>query len=188
MIHRTTTIAMTGLLLSLAILVPASAAGPQKASKDDAAELKAAQDERIKVLTQLVEGLTAQCRTGSADLGQVFAAETDLCNAMLESTDDPEKRVVFLSTQLDKMGEMVKTTQALLNAGAAPATDLLRAKSLNLDIKIKLLRERSRQRMPTLKQTGNHPLNGGLTVDKLGTIRDDGTPVGTWGVDIVPVR
>ena len=103
------TTAMTGLLILLAIAAPAAAAEPQpKASEDDAAQLKAALDERVKVLTELVDELTAQYRVGTVDVAQVFSAENDLCNALLDSSDEPAKRVALLTKQLDKANNLVK--------------------------------------------------------------------------------
>ena len=56
-------------------VVPAAAAEPQaKDSGDDAAQLKAAQEERIVVLKKLVEIAIAQYRVGTVDFNQVSSA------------------------------------------------------------------------------------------------------------------
>ncbi|MGO9109803.1 MAG: hypothetical protein ACLP9L_11275 [Thermoguttaceae bacterium] len=150
MTRRTTATAMAGLLILLAIMVPAAAAEPQpKASDNDAAQLKALQDERVKVLTQLVEVLVSQYKLGIVDLAQVASTEDELCNALLDSTDEPEKRVALLTKQLEKANDVLRITQGRRQAGAAGVADVYRAKSLYLDIKIKLLRERSRKKPPT---------------------------------------
>jgi hypothetical protein len=129
-------------------LAAAAEPQPDKASGNDAAQLKVAQEERIKVLTQLVEALTAQSRTGAADLAQVFSAENELCKARLESTDEPEMRIALLTKQLDNMSRLVAMTQGQVKAGIVSQADLLRAKSLYLEVKVKLLRERSGKTPP----------------------------------------
>ena len=144
------------------------AAEPQpKASDDSAAQLKAAQDERIKLLTQNVEILTEQYKIAAVDFPQVFSAECDLWNAQLDSTDEPEKRIALLTKQLDRANDFVKLTQGRFDAGTLGNVDLNRTKSLYLNVKIKLLRERSKMRAaaekkPAISQAfnygGNEPL------------------------------
>jgi hypothetical protein len=140
------TISILTLGFSLAPVLCWAAESKPQTSDNYAAQLKAAQDERVTVLTQLVEALTAQSRTGAAEVAQVFAAENELCKALLDSTDEPEKRIALLTKQLDKMNRLVQMTQALVKAGIVSQADLLRAKSLYLDVKIKLLRERNANR------------------------------------------
>ena len=94
--------------LSLAPVLCWAGEPPSKEIDHDAAQLKAAQNERIKVLTQLVEVLTEQYRVGTADFPQLFSAENELCNAQLDSTDEPAKRVALLTKQLDKANDFVK--------------------------------------------------------------------------------
>ena len=75
------------------------------------ADLKAAQDELVKVLTQVVEVLTAQHQSGNADIAQVAAAASELCKALLDSTDEPAKRAALLTKQLDKANDFLKAAQ-----------------------------------------------------------------------------
>jgi len=138
---------MTGFLVLLVIIVPASAAKPQsKASVNDAAQLKAAQDERIKVLTKLVEILTSQYKGGTCDVDRVFCAENELCDALLDSTDEPAKRVALLTKQVDKASGFLKIAQTRFDTGNATQAEVLRAKSLYLCLKIQLLRERNKKK------------------------------------------
>jgi len=141
-------------LLTLALsLAPAFcwATEPQaKASDNDAAQLKALQDERIRTLTQTVAALTAQYKVGMlADVSQVFSAENELCNAQLEVTDEPEKRIALLTEQLRTANELLKVAQARVDAGTVTEVDIFRAKSVHLGLKIKLLRERGRKSPPS---------------------------------------
>ncbi|MGA2256137.1 MAG: TolC family protein [Thermoguttaceae bacterium] len=123
----------------------------------NAAQLKAIQDERIKLLTQVVEILTSQYKVATVDYPQVASAESDLCNALLDSTDEPEKRVALLTKQLDKANEVVKLMQGRFDAGTVSEVDVDRAKVLCLDIKTKLLRERSKERPMTITPTTKRP-------------------------------
>ena len=121
------------------------------------AQLKTAQDERVKVLTQLVEALASQGKLGIVNADQVFSAETDLCNALLDSTDEPEKRVALLTKQLDKANAFLESIQGQVKAGIVGQADGLRAKSLYLNANIKLLREGSSKRPLTSTPTAKRP-------------------------------
>ncbi len=155
MTRRTPRTATAGLLIFLAIVASAASAEPQpKASDDDAAQLKAAQDERVKVLARLVDVLTGHYKLGLVAFAQVSSAENDLCNALLDSTDEPEKRVALLTKQLDKVNVLLKTTRYRRETAQVDVVDVYRAEAVYLDVKIKLLRERSRVRPPTPNPTG----------------------------------
>jgi hypothetical protein len=164
-----------------AIMVPAAAAEPQaKSSGNDAAQLKAAQEERINLLTQVVEILTAQYQAGTVDLAQVSSAENELCNALLDSTDEPEKRVALLTKQLDKANKLVQITEGQRKVGIVGEADLFRAKSQCLGVKIKLLRERNLKRPPTKtapteKAEATEPLPMSQVTDYMATVGDNTT-------------
>jgi len=144
------------LLLALSIApVLCLTAEPQPTTNDDvAAQLKSALDERVKVLSQLVELLTGYYKLGAVDIAQVATAENDFCNALLDSTDEPEKRIALLTKQLDKVSDILKITQGRRQTGQVDVAVLYRAKSLYLDVTIKLLRERGKDRPPTPNATG----------------------------------
>jgi len=91
------------------------------------------------------------------DLLQVFSAQNELCNAQLDSTDEPEKRVALLTKQLDNANKVLEIVQGQMKAGVAGPADLFRAKSQYLNVKIMLLRERNRKRPPTPNPTGKQP-------------------------------
>ncbi len=155
MTRRTPRTATAGLLIFLAIVASAASAEPQpKASDDDAAQLKAAQDERVKVLARLVDVLTGHYKLGLVAFAQVSSAENDLCNALLDSTDEPEKRVALLTKQLDKVNDLLKTTRYRRETAQVDVVDVYRAQAVYLDVKIKLLRERNRMRAPTPNPAG----------------------------------
>ncbi len=183
MIRRIFLLCVVGLLVSLATVV-AAAEPPSKASNDVAAELKAAQAEQVKTLTQLVEVLTAQYKTGTVDFAQFASAEAELCNAQLDATDGLEKRIALLTRQLDRASDVLKLAEARLAAGTVAEADVFRAKSQYLDIRIKLLREKNKK-SPT-NPAGIRPLGSHLKVDEHGIIWDGEKPVGTWGLDAEP--
>ena len=148
---RITAIPISQFLIFLTIVVSASSAvepQPVKTSDNGATQLKALQDEQVKVLTQLVQGLAAQFKSGSIHVAEVCAAENELCNALYDATDEPEQRIAVLAKQAERASDLLKLTQGRFDAGTLIYTDVCRAKSLYLGIKIKLLRERSRKSPP----------------------------------------
>ena len=132
------------------------ATGPSPTSGTDT-QLKTAQDERVKLLTQVVEILTSQYKVATVDYSQVASAESDLCNAQLDSTDEPEKRIALLTKQLERANDCVKLMQGRFDAGSVTDLDLSRAKVLCLDVKIKLLREGGSKRPSTPTATAKRP-------------------------------
>jgi outer membrane protein TolC len=134
-------------LIYLAALVPAAAAEPApKAGENDAAQLKALQEERIKVLDLLVQITLGQYRTGTADFNQLSSAQNDLCDAQLEATDEPEKRIAIITKQVDLAGDVLKMAQSRREAGTVTDAEVCRANAQYLGLKIKLLRERAAKR------------------------------------------
>ena len=97
------------------------------------------------MLTEVVEVLTAQFKVATVDFIQLSTAQDELCDAQLDATDEPEKRVALLTKQLDRANDVVKFVQGRFDAGTVTQVDVCRAKSLYLGIKIKLLRERNRK-------------------------------------------
>ncbi len=153
-----TTTAVAGLLVVLAILVPAAAAKAQpKANASDAAQLKTLQSERIEVLTRLVAHMMAQYRAGTSAISEVVSAENELTAARLDATEEPEKRVALLKEQLDSATLLLNVTEARFKVGQGSEADVCRARSLYLDVKIRLLRQRSGNKPPMPKPTGNQP-------------------------------
>ena len=158
---RTTTTAMTGVLIFLAIVASASAARPQpKPGDKDAADLKALQDERVALLVQVVEILTTHYQGGLTDVHHVLSTERELCDALLDATDDPVKRVALLNKELDRASGFLKITEARQSVGTVTQADVAHARAQCLDIKIKLLRERNRNGSPA--PTGAKTAQGGV--------------------------
>ncbi len=139
--------AVTGLIVVLTLVIPSTGAEPQgKVKDDDAAQLKALQEERVEVLTQLVKYTTAQYHTGAVTIDAVISAQNELVAAKLDSTDETDKRIALLTQQLEMVTQLLRITESRHEAGRITITDVYRAKSLLLDVKIKLARERSKQK------------------------------------------
>jgi outer membrane protein TolC len=136
------TTAVVGLLMVLAVLVFVAAAEPKpKGNAGDAAQVKTLQNERIDLLTRIVALTTAQYQRGVSDLNNVVAAQNELTAARLDSTGEPDKRVALLKEQLEAANRLLKATEARFAAGRVSDVDVYRARSLVLDVKIRLLRE-----------------------------------------------
>ena len=125
-----------------------SAAERKGESLDDVkAQIKALQKERTETLLRLVELDVRQYEMGVTTLEALVAAQNELVSAQLEATEKPEERVALLTDQLKIATACVKLTQGRFESGNITQADVYRATSHFLDIKIKLLRERSR--LPT---------------------------------------
>ena len=147
---RTAATAVAGLLFFLA--AAAHSAGAEihrKANDPDLDQIKALQEERIEVLTQLVKLTTTWYQMGQVTFNEVVSAQRELIAAKLDATDEPEKRVALLTQHLGLLAELLKLTEARQAAGRAAQADVFQAKSLYLDAKIKLLRERRRHKPAT---------------------------------------
>ena len=141
-----------------AIIAPATASEPQlKAGGNDATQLKVLQAERIQVLKRLVQISIAMYQVGTVDFNQLSSAQQELCDAQLNSTDEPEKRVALLTKQVEMANDVLKIVRARFNAGTVTEMDVCRAESLQLGLKIKLLQERKMLRPPTPAPKAQQP-------------------------------
>lgn len=144
----------TGLLILLACMVRSTTAEPQPKPEDDAAaQLKSLQDERVEVLTQLVKVTMEHCRQGTCGIEDVVSGQNQLVAAQLDSTDEPERRIALLTQQVELASTLLKMAEQRHEAGLMTIADLYRAKSCLLDAKIRLLRERTKQRAQTPPST-----------------------------------
>jgi outer membrane protein TolC len=132
---------------------------------DAAAQIKAAQHEQVEALTQLVKLALEQYEKGTTEVDAVVSAETALINAQVNAADTSEAKILVLTNAAEKETDLVKITEAKFNAGAVGSAEIDRARSLLLDAKIRLLRERTLQK-PVRKgvrnrlQAGNDEYNG----------------------------
>jgi outer membrane protein TolC len=109
------------------------------------AQIKAAQKERVKVLTELVEICTAQFRVGTISCEFLLWAEANLINAQMDATDKHEDRVALLEQAVKREAKFLNAAEARHTVTQATVTqaDVYRARSLVLTAKIGLLEEGS---------------------------------------------
>ena len=107
------------------------------------AQIKAAQKERVKALTELVEICTAQFRVGTSSCELLLWTEANLINAQMDATDKHEDRVAVLERGVKRESEFLKMVEARFDAGMITQADVYRARSLVLATKIRLLEEGS---------------------------------------------
>ena len=95
------------------IVLPPPAVAPTSgiAPRLDATDLKAAREERVKLLTQVVEILTSQYQSGTTEITQVTTAENELYNALLDSTDAREKEK-YSEKVLGILGEKIEDLES----------------------------------------------------------------------------
>ena len=154
MTRRIAVTVLSGLLILLAFVVRSTTAERQPEPKDDdAAQLKALQDERVEVLTKLVTVTTAHYEQGTCGIEDNISAQNQLVAAQLDSTDEPEKRVALLTQQVELANTLLKMAEQRQEAGITTVVDVYRAKSCLLDVKIRLLRERTGQGPQTAPST-----------------------------------
>lgn len=129
-----------------------------------AAQVHAAQKERVEALTDLVKADTDLYQTGLAwsmtripvgpDLvNLVNAADTskakvqaDLVNAQVTAADTSEAKVLMLTKAAKAQTEYLKVVEARYRAGTVCEADVDRERLRLLDFKIRLLRERGLQK------------------------------------------
>ena len=138
---------LSGLLAVPFLATQARAAeSPSESVKDEAAEIKALQKDRIVALTGVVEILLVQYQHGNTEFRALALAQTDLLAAEFDATDDANERIALLERELKVAKDALDTAERKAQAGRANAVESLQAKALVLDIKIKLLRERAKAR------------------------------------------
>ena len=120
----------------------------ERGPKDDvAAQIKAAQKERVEALTELVKIDTELSETDWATLVTLIQAKADLANAQVDAADTSEAKVLVLTNAVKAQTEFVRITEARARAGYKDTNaDVERERSRLLDFKIRLLRERGLQK------------------------------------------
>ena len=130
------------------LLPPAAAAAPQAPSEpvqNSLAELKALQKERIETLAKIAKLLKLQYNAGQVDFRRLVAAEMKLIDAKVESADTLSEGIALLEELLAMAKKVLDLTEARYQRGfRVSEIDLLESKTLYLDVKIRLLRERAK--------------------------------------------
>jgi hypothetical protein len=111
-------------------------------AKDDvAAQIKAAEKERIEALTELVKIDTELWKTKWTGLATLTQAKADLANARADAADTSEAKVLVLTEAAKEQAEVVRITEARAGLMDTQA-DVDRERLHLLDYRIRLLRER----------------------------------------------
>lgn len=114
--------------------------------KDDvAAQIKAAQKERVEALTELVKIDKELWETKWAGLATLTQAKADLANARADAADTFEAKVLVLTEAAKEQAEVVRVTEARTVLDTSGA-DVCRERLHLLDFQIRLLRERGLQK------------------------------------------
>ncbi len=121
----------------------------ERGKQEEAAQVKALQVRRVDTLRRLVALYTLGYELGTHGVEVVVDAKTELINAQSEATDNHEDRVALLTELVKVTTERLRTTEARQKAGIATEAAVLQARSLFLDAKIRLLRERGTQKAAT---------------------------------------
>jgi outer membrane protein TolC len=95
-------------------------------------------------LGRLVDVYVRQYQVGMGTSEAVVGAQTELLHAQLDAAERPAERVALLTEHEKRVADFLKLTEGRFSTGTATQADVYRAKSLLLDAKIKLLRERNR--------------------------------------------
>ncbi len=132
-----------------AVIIGLIAVHDSAAEQDEAAQVKALQKERVDTLSKLVELCHADYGLGMIRCEDVINAETELVDAQMEATENPGERIARLTEGVKRETELLKIIQSRREAERVSLANVYRAKSLLLNTKIRLLRERSKQRTPT---------------------------------------
>lgn len=121
-------------------------AAESPAAEDLGTQIQQLQEERIKTLQRVVEYVRVMYSQGMLDFTTVVESQLELLDAQLEDADTNEERIRILESQAKSAAELVEITEVRFQAGVVSELDVLRAKALQLRVKIKLLQIRQKMR------------------------------------------
>ena len=111
------------------------------------AQIKALQKEQVEHLTTLVKLVEDQYGIGATGTDAFVSAETALVNAQVNAADTAEAKILVLTNAAKKETDFLKIVEARFQAGTITQAEVCRARSVLLDSKIRLLRERGLQKV-----------------------------------------
>lgn len=115
----------------------------ERSAKDHAAQIKAAQKERVQALTELVKIDTELWKTDWTGLATLTQARADLANAQVDAADTSEAKVLVLTQAAKEQAEVVRFLEVRVRVGYKTThADVYRERLHLLNYKIRLLRER----------------------------------------------
>jgi len=128
------------------ILAGLIAVQPAAAEDELAFQIKALQTERIITLSNLAAYCKGEFEMGMMHAEAVIDADADLLKARLDAAAKPEERIAILSEHVKGQTELLKLIEGRRQAATVGLANVYRARSLLLNTKILLLRERSLQK------------------------------------------
>ena len=130
-------------LAAVPFLLAHATAAETKATPNYAAQIKQLQQERIAALTKVVEMRLEQYRRGVQDHRTLGLAQAELLKAKLDAAEKLEERIAVLEEHVKLATTIFTETETRWKAGIVHEAEVLDAKASLLDVKIRLLRERS---------------------------------------------
>jgi hypothetical protein len=119
----------------------------ESSEKDDVAEqIKAAQKERIEALTELVKINKELWETNWTELATITQAKAELANAQADAAGTFEAKVLVLTEAVKEQAGFVQVIERREQVGVDSYDKVYRERLHLLDLKIRLLRERSAQK------------------------------------------
>jgi hypothetical protein len=147
-------------------------------AKDDmAVQIKAAQKERVEVLTELVKIDTELWETDWTGLATLTQAKADLANAQVDAADTSEAKILVLTEAAKEQAGFVQRTEARARVGFKDTkADVDRERLRLLDFNIRLLRERGLQKTRVNKHTlvPQHPRSQPIVASREVTLMAEG--------------
>jgi len=137
---------ITSRSLFLAILVALSSSQAAAAEDELTAQIKALQTERIVTLSNLAAYCKGEFEMGMMHAEAAIDADADLLKARLDAAAKPDERIAILSEHVKGQTELLKLIEGRRQAATVGLVNVYRARSLLLNTKIMLLRERSLQK------------------------------------------
>ena len=120
-------------------------------------EIEKLQKEKIVALQKAVQIYVLQYEQGAVIFSSYYDAQNELINAQFELISNSQERIILLTTQLDLANNVYQHIEGRYTAGFRfSEVDLIKAKVLCLDIKIKLLRELNKQKSTNVPDDKSH--------------------------------
>lgn len=111
---------------------------PAKDGPGGNTKVRELQKERLALLRQLADQLTAANKRGETSVASVLEAQREVLAAELELCETGKERFAVLEKRVELAKEIEKATEKAVEARAVSAADLLRAKANRLQAEIEL--------------------------------------------------
>jgi hypothetical protein len=119
--------------------------GQPATEKDITAEIKALQHEKVETLAKLVAFRRAEFAEGLPRCEAFLAAEAELIDAQIDAAENAEQRISLLADHVKNQAEFLKIVEGMRQHNSIGLAEVYRARTLLMNMKIQLLRERRSQ-------------------------------------------